>query len=83
MLLNWTITQQATFEVLEDRLYNSTLKQVTITCRVSYGDVSYDKQYTLTQEQTEQRAEDDMLIIDMLCQNNNFTYDPLPSNPVE
>lgn len=39
---------------------------MTITCRVSYGDVSYDKQYTLTQEQTEQWAEDDMIIIDML-----------------
>lgn len=47
--------------------------QVTVTCRVTYGDVFYDKQYTLTQEQTEQRGADDSIIIDALCANNWFT----------
>lgn len=80
MILEWTITkpaviEAATIEVYPTWGYDSLNQQVIVTCKVSTGGDVFEKQYPLTQEQTELWGKDDNYVIEMICKNNNFTYE--------
>lgn len=72
IILSWVIQTNATIKIDNDVVYNMETKQATIKYTVIAWDVTYDRFYNLTQQETELRWEDDNYIIDIICSANGF-----------